>query len=241
MGIFIWIAIIVIIILAVLYIVGKSADKENDNDYGLDDNRYREYVYKSVQSDFKPYLQQILNDIDTINSLRNKYDRELNQASYNAMVEIYNRANDIERKIKSYWNSSQFNKDFSFYIGLHYASHLLGNAIKQEQQVIKDTFVQCKTVQKQWSNKIDSLKYKQERTSGHQKSEITQEIVNCCKAHKQVSNLASQIGATNTKYNQRVTQQHIETGKRRDYIAEHFGERGRRWKERLRKRALLRK
>lgn len=130
MGIFIWIAIIVIIILVVLYIVGKSAD--NENDYGLDDNRYREYVYKSVQSDFKPYLQQILNDIDTINSLRNKYDRELNQASYNAMVEIYNRANDIERKIKSYWNSSQFNKDFSFYIGLHYASHLLGNAIKQE-------------------------------------------------------------------------------------------------------------
>lgn len=72
MGIFIWIAIIVIIILVVLYIVGKSAD--NENDYGLDDNRYREYVYKSVQSDFKPYLQQILNDIDTINSLRNKFE-----------------------------------------------------------------------------------------------------------------------------------------------------------------------
>ena len=46
------------------------------------------------------------------------------------MVEIYNKANEIEEKIKTYWNSHQFNKDFSFYIGLHYASHLLGIAIK---------------------------------------------------------------------------------------------------------------
>ena len=53
------------------------------------------------------------------------------------MVEVYNKADSIEQKIIDYWNSSQFNKDFSFYIGLHYASHLLGNAIKQEQQIIK--------------------------------------------------------------------------------------------------------
>lgn len=43
------------------------------------------------------------------------------------------------------------------------------------------------------------------------------------------------------KYNRSVSQQHMETAKRRDYFAEHFGKRGRCWKERMRKRALLRK
>lgn len=240
MDIVIWI-IIALIVLIVLYLIKKNLFKEDEVNYGLDDNGYREYVYRTVQTDFRPYLQQILNDIDVINSLRSKYDGELNQASYNAMIEVYNKANDIENKIKMHWNSSQFNKDFSFYIGLHYTSHLLGNAIKQEQQVIKGTFVQCKMVQKQWGDRIDELKYRKEKVSGRQKSEISQEIAECCKAHKQISNLASQIGATNTKYNQRVSKQHMETAKRRDYIAEHFGKRGRCWKERMRKRALLRK
>lgn len=240
MDIVIWIVIALIVLIA-LCLIKKSLSKEDEVIYGLDDNGYREYVYRSVQTDFRPYLQQILNDIDVINSLRSKYDGEFNKASYNAMIEVYNKANDIENKIKMYWNSSQFNKDFSFYIGLHYTSHLLGNAIKQEQQVIKGTFVQCKMVQKQWGDRIDELKYRKEKASGRQKGEISQEIAECCKAHKQISNLASQIGATNTKYNQRVSQQHMETAKRRDYIAEHFGKRGRCWKERMRKRALLRK
>lgn len=240
MEIVIWIVIVLIVLIG-LCLIKKSLSKEDEIIYGLDDNGYREYVYRVVQTDFRPHLQQILNDIDIINSLRSKYDGEFSQASYNAMIEVYNKANDIENKIKMYWNSSQFNKDFSFYIGLHYASHLLGNAIKQEQQVIKGTFVQCKMVQKQWGDRIDELKYRKEKALGRQKGKISQEIAECCKAHKQISNLASQIGATNTKYNQRVTQQHMETAKRRDYIAEHFGKRGKRWKARMRKRALLRK
>ena len=71
-------------------------------------------------------------------------------------VEIYNRANEIEEKIKEYWNSNQFNKDFSYYIGLHYASHLLGNAIKQEQQIIKNSFVKCKNELKTWADQIEN-------------------------------------------------------------------------------------
>ena len=185
-------------------------------------------------------MQQILDAIDKIRALEEQNRTELNQATYNAMVEIYNKANEIEEKIKAFWNSSQFNKDFSFYIGLHYASHLLGNAIKQEQQIIKNSFVECKNQQKKWSNQIDNLKYRQQRANGKQKVEISQEIGECCKAHKRISILASQIGATNTLYNQRVSQQHMETAKRRDFIAANFGERGKKWKERTHQRALIR-
>ena len=230
--------IIVIIGLTILFFCHK--EKDEDIGYGLDDNRYRRYVYRSVHNDFKPYLQQILDAIDKIRALEEQNRTELNQATYNAMVEIYNKANEIEEKIKAFWNSSQFNKDFSFYIGLHYASHLLGNAIKQEQQIIKNSFVECKNQQKKWSNQIDNLKFRQQRANGKQKVEISQEIGECCKAHKRISILASQIGATNTLYNQRVLQQHMETAKRRDFIAANFGERGKKWKERMHQRALIR-
>ena len=63
-------------------------------------------------------MQQILNAVDEIKEMERRNSSELNQASYNAMVEIYNKANEIEEKIKEYWNSNQFNKDFSYYIGL---------------------------------------------------------------------------------------------------------------------------
>ena len=48
------------------------------------------------------------------NSLRSECDGELNQASYNAMIEVYNKANNIENKIKMYWNSSSLIKIFLF-------------------------------------------------------------------------------------------------------------------------------
>lgn len=240
MWVFIGIVVVVIIIIVLFVIGSRNSDSEEGN-YGLDDNQYREYVYHSVPKDFKPYLQQILNSIDEIKELERRNSVELSQASYNAMLEVYNKADEVEKKIKEYWNSSKFNKDFSYYIGLHYASHLLGNAVKQEQQIIKNSFVKCKNEQKKWADQIENLKYRQQRVSGKQKSAISQEIGNCCKAHKRISTLASQIGAINTQYNQRVSQQHMETAKRRDYIASNFGERGRRWKERMHQRALLRK
>ncbi len=242
---FVWVLIVIALIIGIIIFLskenGEDQEIEDNNYHDIDDRQYREYVYNSIQDDFKPYLQRVLSDIDAINLLKEKNSKELNQAHYNAMVEIFNKANDIERKIKEYWNSNRFKKDFSYYIGLHYASHLLGDAIKQEQQIIKNSFVECKKVQKQWTDKIDNLKYKQERATGKQRSEISQEIKSCCETHKQISTLASQIGGTNTKYNQRVTQQHMETAKRRDFIASNFGERGRRWKERMHKRAMIRK
>lgn len=47
--------IIVIIGLTILFFCHK--EKDEDIGYGLDDNRYRRYVYRSVHNDFKPYLQ----------------------------------------------------------------------------------------------------------------------------------------------------------------------------------------
>lgn len=42
----------------------SGEEKNSDFQFGLDDNSYREYVYKTVQKDSRPYLQQILMSID---------------------------------------------------------------------------------------------------------------------------------------------------------------------------------
>ena len=242
-----WIIIILILLIGLILFFYRDDKKtdfrdiDSETSYGLDDKGYRDYVYKELKTDFRPYLQQILGNIDAINILKEKNSKLLSQASYDTMLEIYNRSNEVERKINDYWISSRFEKDFYYYIGLHYASHLLGNAIKQEQQIIKNSFVECKNIQKQWGDKIEELKYKQQRTTGKERTEISQEIKSCCDAHKQISILASQLGGTNTKYRERVTKQFQLTAERRDFIALNFGRKGKGWKARMQKRAEMRK
>ena len=121
---------------------------------------------------------------------------------------------------------------------MHYASHLLGMAIKSEQFKVRDTFIIYKNKREQEGRRIEELKRRQEASSGYHKIEIGKEIGTCCRVHKQISTLTGQIGSINTNYLQRATQQNIETAKRRDYIAANFGQRGQRWKSRMRLRAL---
>lgn len=235
---------LVILIIVIIYVYQKrkirndrniAKSSENDNDfYNLNnDYAYRNGVYRRVNIDFKPYIENLYRSIDEVYVKTKQYQGEINQAQYNSMIQILQSADTIERKITEYWNSNRFNKDFMYYIGLHYASHLLAGTIKAEQQKIKATFVSCKNRQEQWSRKIEVAQRQQEHPHGEQKRKISSEIGEMCKIHKRISILKGQIGAINTQYNKRVTQQNIETAKRRDYIGTHFGERGKRWRSKI--------
>lgn len=236
------IALILLVIFIAKSILTSNYDSNNDdtelyeaeNDYA-----YRRYIYNNVSTPAKPHIDQIFQTIDNINKMVEQYNANYDQARYNAMKNIFDTANQAEAKIKRCWNNAQFNKDFSFYIGLHYASHMLGMAIKSEQFKVRDTFVMCKNKRDQEGEIIDKLKRQQEKCSKNQKFEIGKEIAARCKKHKQISILTSQIGKINSQYLERATQQNIETAKRRDYIASHFGKRGIEWKRRMRMRALL--
>lgn len=234
-----WIIIAVILFVLVLVFLawlGEHSEHTNSDRYLYNlnnDAAYRKGVYRQVNTNFRPYIERLYKDIDELLKKARTFDNEINQAQYNSMVNILNKANDIEAQIKDYWNSSKFNKDFAYYIGLHYASHLLAGAIKAEQQKIKDIFVSCKKRQDLWSQKIDTAQRQQERSHGEQRRKLSAEIGEMCKVHKNISTLKGRIGAINTQYNNRVTQQNIETGKRRDYIGTHFGTRGKRWRDRI--------
>lgn len=239
-----WIIIAIILIIFVLLFLAwlGGYSEHNDSDQNLynlnNDTTYRKGVYRQVNTNFRPYIERLYRDIDELLEKAKTFDNEINQAQYDSMVNILNKANDIEMLIRNYWNSGSFDKDFAHYIGLHYASHLLAEAIKTEQQKIRDIFISCKKRQELWGKKIDSAQRQQERTDGEQRRKLSAEIGDMCKVHKSISTLKGHIGAINTQYNNRVTQQNIETGKRRDYIGTHFGSRGKKWRDRIMKKHL---
>lgn len=214
--------------------VASKSRNSDVNFYNLsNDKDYRNGVYRQVNIDFKPYVEKLYQSIDELLRKAKQYDSEVNQAQYDSMVSILKTADSIEQQIRSYWNSNKFNKDFLHYISLHYASHLLAGAIKTEQQKIKEIFISCKQKQEQWGQKINIAQRHQEHMHGEQRRKLSAEISEMCKIHKSISVLKNQIGAINTRYNNRVTQQNIETAKRRDFIGTHFGKRGKLWRDRI--------
>ncbi len=234
---------VLVVVIIIIIIKALSRPTPNTDDTELynaeNDHAYRKYIYKNTSASAKPYIDEIFKMVDDINNMVERYNASYDQARYDAMKSIFDTANRVEEKIKKCWNNAQFNKDFSFYIGLHYASHLLGMAIKSEQFKIRDTFVIYKIKREQEGRCIDELKRKQESAPKSRKAEIGREIADHCKLHKQICTLTNQIGEINSNYLKRATQQNIETAKRRDYIATHFGKRGMNWKKRIRMRALL--
>lgn len=235
-------ALLVFVIIIALYqkvkrrsnsIASKSSDSDL-NFYNLSNDRaYRDGVYRQVNIDFKPYIEELYRSIDELFKKVRQYDNEVNQAQYNSMISFLKNADFIEQQIRSYWNSRKFNKDFFHYISLHYASHLLADAIKTEQKKIKNIFVFYKQNQEQWGKKINTAQQHQKHMHGEQRRRMSAEIDRMCKIHKNISVIKGQIGAINTKYNNRVRQQNIETGKRRDFIGTHFGKRGKLWRDRI--------
>ena len=236
---------LLVLILIIVFATRISRRKTSKNDnafYNLnDDKSYRNEIYKQVSVDFKPYLQQLFKSLDNLNEKVLKANADISQAQYDAMRDIYQTAERLSKQINDYWNSRNFKKVFSYYIGLHYASHLLANSLKIEQQNIKNAFVECKKRQETLSYQIEAAKRRQEKSQGEQRYRISKEIGDMCKHHKSVSVWKGYIGRLNAQYNQRVTHQNITTAKYRDYIAANFGARGQNWKNRCHQRALARK
>jgi hypothetical protein len=235
LNVFIVVGIIIIICLLIKLIDSKNV--YYDSSKPTADADYRRYIFKNASPTSKSSIKRIFDEIDKINRINNQYEDKYNQAVDELIRNIYNKVDEVENQIRRCWNDSRFNKDFSFYIGLHYSSHLLGDALKSEQHKIKNAFVKCKKEMDNESRNIDELQRRQGSSSGKRKAEIGQQIANCCKIHKSYSNLSHQLGAINDECLKRCTSQNIKTAERRDYIATHFGERGRRWKKRLRLRA----
>ncbi len=245
-SIFIFIGIFVLLISIVIVVIINKTGKKNSADdkafYNLDNDQvYRNGIYKQISLDFKPYIQELFHSLDDLRQKVSKANSEISQAQYDAMRDIYETAAILSKRINDYWNSNKFKKDFSYYIGLHYASHLLANSLKAEQQNIKAAFLECKRRQDRLGYQIEAAKRRQEKSQGEQRYRISKEIGDMCKHHKSISIWKSYIGSLNTKYNQQVTDQNIMTGKYRDYIAESFGTRGQNWRSRCHQRALARK
>ena len=235
------IVITIVMLLGILIVVfaSNTNKKKQHSDFDTDlrrfrDNKaYRNDLYQQIHVDFRPYIERLYQAIDELFEKAKQQTNEINRTQYNFMINLLDKADDIEHQIETYWFSKKFNKDFSYYISLHYASHLLGEAIKAEQERIRDVFVELKKEQEKLGKTIDTAQKRQEHLQGKERWETSARIGEMCEVHKNISNIKSEVGAINTRYLNRVKQQDIKTGKRRDFIGANFGERGKRWRVRI--------
>lgn len=221
--------ILIIMILSALFLKEKSISPNLD----------RTIHYNCNRKTFNPYTQKIFTNIDMIFLKIENNTEKISQESYNAMLDIYYMGNKVEQMIKDHWNNKKIEKDYSYYIDLHYASHLLGKVIKQEQQIIKKIHMECKQMQKQCEEKVMTLHNEFLQINGKNKRKVERKIEKYYRIYNQILIMTGEIGIINIRYEQIIRQQHIQTGKRRDFIAENFGEQGRRWKERMHRRTIL--
>ncbi len=235
---------IVVIIIAVVLVtvIGKMCTRSRDEKIYLaeDDNTYKRLIVENTSKSAKPYVDEIFSMIDEINRRISATTISYEQPQYEVIKEILALINTAEEKIKWCWDNPQFHKDFSFYVGLHYASHLLGLSLKSEQFIIREVFVEYKTKREQESECIANLKHQQKTASGDVKNQISRDIAAHCLAHKRLCTFTNAMGDLNSLYRERATKQFMETAERRDYIATHFGRRGTDWKERIHMRGILR-
>lgn len=244
-SIFVFISSILALLIAIIIAINKFRKKNSTADkafYNLDkDQVYRDSIYKQISPDFKPYIQQLFRSLDDLRQKVSKANSEISQSQYNAMRDVYETADILSKKINDYWNSNKFNKNFFYYISLHYASLLLANSLKNEQKNIKMAFLECKRRQGRLSYQIEAAKRRHEKSREKQRYHISKQIADMCKHHKSISIWKNHMGDLNSKYNQRVTKQNIITAQYRDYIACNFGARGLNWRNRCHQRALARK
>ena len=199
----------------------------------LSSENYRKQIYDQTSTDFKPHLMGIFQTIDELSYKEEVYKNEIEKEIYSSFEDIIRKADYVEWRIKNYWNDAKYKKDFIFYIGLYYASHLLGIALREEQQKIKNIFVEYKNKQEKWDSVIAQAQAHRETLHGEERRKRSEDIERMYKIHKNISVVKNKIGEINTKFRERVTAQFIETGKRRDYIGIHCGERGARWRAKI--------
>lgn len=88
------------------------------------------------------------------------------------------------------------------------------------------------------SEQINFLNRQIANATGQKKNEYMQQHKECCTRHQRLSKMKNVFGARNTQYLQKVKEQNAYTKQCREYIISNFGEKGRAWGERLKKRKV---
>lgn len=98
-SVFIILGIIVLFVIVITVVISKSNQEKSKDDTDLydlgNDKQYRNAIYKQISVDFKPYLQQLLQSLDNLNTKVLRANSEISQAQCDAMCDIFRTAEKI--------------------------------------------------------------------------------------------------------------------------------------------------
>ncbi len=231
------IAVIIIFIVAIVRFKIMNTRKTEENSYDVIPNirskDYKATIYKNTPIEYKESIKYLYDRLEQLESRIEQNNQKLNVQSVKATSDILQCANEAEKEIERYWKYSKKKADFYYYIGLHYASFTLADKLTEELYGLRKLGGVFTDMINSTQSQIDSLSKKINNKSLTNKAQMKrdhQELCKKCDALRKARNTCNEQSKVCMK--RRDAQNRI-TGRRRDYIGNNFGKKGRDWKRRL--------
>lgn len=223
--------VILIMVLVVKLLLGKRHNETMDvGPTNIHSEEYRKNIYDNTSSQYRDNIRHLYERLDTLDSVLRRNDSSLNAQAARIAYEVIEKAKVAEQEIGNHWERNKQKADFYFYIGLHYTSFTLADKLTEELDALRAYIEMLTKLINSTQSQINVLKARIEKGNnrydvGTVKSEH-RELCKKCDALRKTRDVCKQ---QRDMVKQRRDAQNIITGKRRDYIGEHFGAKGRKW------------
>lgn len=231
------IAIVIIFIAAVIIYNIRNTREEEENSYDVVPNiRSKEYkasIYKNTSIEYKESIKYLYDRLEQLDSIIEQNNRKLNIQSARASSDILQCARNAEKEIERYWKYSKKKADFYYYIGLHYASFTLADKLTEELNGLRKLRGVFTDTINSTQSQIDFLSKKINGKSSTNMARMKREHQELCKKCDALRKARNTCNKQSKICKKRRDAQNRITGKRRDYIGNKFGKKGREWKKRI--------
>lgn len=224
--------VILVVVLASKLITGKSKSTPNEiRPSNIHSKEYRKNIYDNTSIQYRENIRHLYERLDSLDAVLRKNNNSLNVQAAHIAHEVLERAKSAEQEIGNHWEKNKQKADFYFYIGLHYTSFTLADRLTEELNALREYLEMLTKLIDSTQSQINLLKVRIEAGGnqydiGKVKSEH-RELCKKCDALRKTRDVCKH---QRDLVKQRRDAQNIITGNRRDYIGEHFGTKGRKWR-----------
>ena len=219
--------IVILVIILLIFIIIKRISGNKNNNY-TSQNYYHE-IKNNLSTQEKYLFEQQIQSIEKINKLIDQQSKQLKTVSIETEKEIKRQIQNAENQIENYWLSK--NTGFYYLIALHYQSFLLADAIKKDSLFLQNIYNNINTQISNINSKIKPIQAKIDSNQASSADYIT--IKQFHIVRKDLFSKRDLLNALISEKESLVTEQNKRTARRRDYIKNNFGKKGRDWEYRM--------
>ncbi len=229
---YIVITIILIIIVALTYFFKIKTRKSTDNNTptNIRSREYRTNIYNNTPVQYQDNIRHLYDKLDTLDAVINRNTLRLNNQATQIAQEVLTKANNAEQEIANHWARKKQKADFYFFIGLHYTSFTLADKLTKELESLKSYVSLLTEMINTTQKQIDFLKENIKHGNSYNIASLKKEHSELCKKCDALRKTRNVCISQRDIVRKRRDEQNIITGRRRDYIGTHFGNKGRQWR-----------